>query len=130
MFDFLKRSGVEAPSQDIRRTLELQGLPPDTDMAAVRVVESRGRYSDRKVTFVRVFSTVQTAAAGVPVHGFHDLDAHPNLVLRAGHVEQDGTLVLATPASTVTPPTPSRERADRAAHADDEAFVSQSTDRA
>lgn len=129
MFSFLKRSGDGSPSPAIVRALEQEGLPPGTDMAAIRVAESRGRYSDRKVTFVRVFSSVQAAAAGVPVRGFHDLDAHPGLVLRSGHVEQDGTLVLATQASATTLPTPNRERADRAAHADDEAFVSQGRDR-
>jgi hypothetical protein len=57
------------------------------------------------------------------VHGFRDLDAHTDLVLRSGHVEREGAVVLTPGHAVARLPVPERQRADRATHADDEQYV-------
>ena len=132
MFDFLRRSGLRYPSAALRRALEADGLPPGTDVSKLGVVQSRGMYSGRKVTFVRVFDPTRAAGRSVNVftsYTYDDLNAHLDLVVRAGFIEHDGTVVLYSRPPAEDVPVPSREQADRAAHADDERFVSQSTSR-
>jgi hypothetical protein len=129
MFDFMRKfgfartSGVRVPSDAIRRALEADGLPSGIVASALRVVESPGRYSGRKVTYIRVFDSARAAGRGLDVRAFGDLEAYPDLVLRAGHVEQDGAVVVSWRAPSADAATPARERADRAAHGGDERFV-------
>src|SRR5919197_1311801 len=52
-----------------------------------------------------------------------DLDAHPDLVLGSGHVEQHGAVVLTRRDIAPSVPAVLREPADRATHADDEQYV-------
>ena len=87
------------------------------------VVESRGSYSGRKVTYIRVFDPARAAERELEVQGFGDLDTHRTLVLRAGHVEKDGTVMINWRAPSADAETPVRELADRAAHGGDERFV-------
>ena len=130
MFGFRRKSGVRSPSAAIRRALEADGLPPGIDAAsALGVVESGGTYSGRRVTYIRVFDPARAAERGLKVQAFGDLEAHPELVLRAGHIEKDGTVVINWRAPAADAETPVRERADRAAHADDEQFVRPGNDR-
>ena len=124
MFGFMWQSGARSPSAAIGRALEREGLPPGIGAAsALGVVESRGSYAGRGVTNIRVFDPARAAERVLDVHTFGDLDAHRTLVLRAGHVEKDGTVVLAWRAPSTDAETPVRARADRAMHADDERFV-------
>ncbi len=124
MVGFRRSSGQRSPSAAICRALEADGLPPGIDRAsALGVVKSRGRYSGRKVTYFRVFDPARAAERELEVRAFGDLDAHPDLVLRAGHTEQDGTVVVTWRAPALDAATPVRERADRAAHEGDERFV-------
>ena len=95
MFDFMRRSGARSPTDAIRRALEGDGLPPGIDaLSALRVVESRGRYSGRTVTSIRVFDPARAAGRGLDVRAFKDLESYPDLVLRAGQVGQDGTVLI------------------------------------
>jgi hypothetical protein len=57
------------------------------------------------------------------VQAFGDLDTHRTLVLRTGHIEQDGTVVMTRRAPSPDAETSARERADRATHGDDERFI-------
>ena len=124
MFDFLRRSGPQSPSAPIRRALELDGLIPVRDAPpALSVVGSRGRYSGRSVRYIRVFDPARTGERSLNVRTYGDLDAHPNLVLRAGHVEEDGSVVLDHRGPSPDAATPVRERADRSSHSGDERFV-------
>ncbi len=124
MFGFMRRSGERSRSAAIHRALERDGLPSGLDApSALGVVESRGSYSGRKVTYIRVFDPARAAERGLNVQAYGDLHAHPNLVLRAGHIEKDGTVVITWRAPAADAATPVRERADRAVHADDERFV-------
>jgi hypothetical protein len=103
MFDFLRNSGMRAPSTALRQALVTEGLPAGLHVAQLGVVESRGRYAGRSVTYIRVFDPASAARRAVDVsswHAYKDLNAHLDLVLRAGFVEKDGTVVLyARPAA-------------------------------
>jgi hypothetical protein len=101
MFDFLRRSGgMRSPSAAMSRALEADGLPPGTHASALGVVESRGPYAGRKVTYFRAIDLVdprRAAVDGVDLVTrctYKDLDTHPELVLRAGFTERDGTIVI------------------------------------
>ena len=124
MFGFTRKSEAAGPSAAILRALKEDGWPPGIDpAAALGVVESRGSYSGRKVTYFRVFDPARAAERGVSVRAFRDLDAHRDLVLRAGHVEKDGTVVVTWREPAADAAAPARERTDRATHGDDERFV-------
>ena len=133
MFSFLQRSGLRSPSGAILRALRADSLSAVMDVAALGVVESRGSYAGRRVTFFRVIDPKRVAGQSADVFkkiAYGDLDAHPELVLRSGHLERDGSVVFnqvretdgtegAAPGSAV----PLRTRADRSDHADDERVV-------
>jgi hypothetical protein len=105
MFNFLHRTGPRNPSGAIRKALDKDGPPMGIRSASLlRVIESRGRYSDRKVTYIRVFDPVRAAERHLTVRDFSDLDAYPALVLKAGHIEPDGVVVI-----TRRRPEPERE---------------------
>jgi hypothetical protein len=123
MFGFNRKSGEQSSSTAILRALEGDGLPPGMDAAsALGVVQSRGSYAGRSVTYFRAYDRARAAERGVDVHAFGDLDAHADLVLRIGHVEKDGAVVITWRAPSPDAATPMRERADRALH-DDERWV-------
>lgn len=132
MFNFLRKPAMRRPSAAILRALEAESLPPGTDLAALGVVTSSGRYAGRKVTYFRVFDPTGAAARAADVfasYSYDDLGAHPDLVLREGFLERDGAVVVYTrqhPRAAA----PRREEADRAAHADDERFVYPDTESA
>jgi hypothetical protein len=95
MFDFMRKSRSMSPSKAIRRALEKDGLPSGISSASMlRVVQSGGRVSDRKVTFIRVFDPVRAAERALDVRSFRELDAHLGLILKAGHIEPDGIVVI------------------------------------
>ena len=137
MFAFLRRSGGQGTSGAIVRALQADSLAQLTDVSALTVVESAGSYSGRRVTFFHVLDPSRAAgqaAGGRKRLTYRDAASHPDLVLRSGHLERDGTVVLyqvreaveaganggtAMPQDTV----PSRERANRAAHSDDEHVI-------
>jgi hypothetical protein len=76
-----------------RRTVTDRGLS-DQAAASLRMVNRRGQYADRTVTFVRVADPEAVRRAGLALCGFGDLDAHQVLQLPTGHVERDGQIVL------------------------------------
>jgi hypothetical protein len=126
MFDFLRRSGMRSPSAAIRRALEAEGLPPGTDVSRLGVAERDGTFSGRKATFIRVFDPKPAVARAINVssqHTYEDLNEHLDLVLRAGFVERDGTVVIYSQPPRLDAPVPQRVPADRAAHPGDERFV-------
>jgi hypothetical protein len=79
----------------MRRAIEADGLPLGIDRpSALLVVESRGQRGGRSVRYVRIFEPTRAEALGVIVQVFGDLDAHPSLVLKSGHIEQDGAVII------------------------------------
>jgi hypothetical protein len=124
MFGFLRTPDPRSPSAAIAHVVAQAGLPAGMNLASMlRVVESRGRYSGRKVLFVRVFDPARAAESAVVVQRYRDLDAHPELVLWSGHVERDGIVAITRGATAAAIGAPTRVHADRTAHADDERFV-------
>jgi hypothetical protein len=95
MFNFLHRTGPRSPSGAIRKALDQDGLPAGIRSASqLRVMQSHGRYSDRKVTYIRMFDPLRAAEHHLNVRDFSDLDAYPALILKAGHIEPDGIVVI------------------------------------
>jgi len=76
--------------------------------AALRVLERRGRYSGRSVTYFRVFDPVAVQAAGGTARRYADLD--PLTALYTGHTEHDGVVVVNGDAawSRAQEPSPAR----------------------
>jgi hypothetical protein len=113
MFSFLRRSAPKSPNPAICRALEKEGLPSWVGSPSMlRIVQSRGRYVNRKVTYIRVFDPVQAAERSLDVRSYGDLDSAPDLVVKSGHIEEDGTIVMNRDAST--PAAEVRTRAGRA----------------
>jgi hypothetical protein len=124
MFGLFRRSAPRPLSDAIRIAIEKDGSnPAQSDPAQLRMVESPGRYSNRKVTYFRVFVPVLAAQQSLDVRRYDDLDQFQDLIVRSGHVERDGVVVL-TRAVVVRPAQrPDRAHADRAMHADDAHIV-------
>jgi hypothetical protein len=124
MFDFMRKYGVRSRTAAVRCALERDGLPPGIDIALeLGVVESRGTYAGRRVTRIRVFDPAHAVERALDVHAFGDLDAHPDLVLRTGHIEQDGTVVITWRAPSPNAASPIRGLLDRTVLGDDERLV-------
>lgn len=120
MFPFGHRSTPRFPT--IRQALYADGLASAADTTKLTVLERRGPYSGRPVTFFRAFDPSLAAMQGVPVRAFRDLDAHLDLVVGSGHVEREGNVVIADRREP-TLAIPTRQPAVRASHADDEHLV-------
>jgi hypothetical protein len=54
---------------------------------------------------------------------YQDFDVLPDLILRSGHVEHDGVVVLTRPVIVRPTDTPSRAHVDRSLHPDDAHIV-------
>ena len=117
MFGFIRKPGARSPSTAIRRAIEADGLPLGVDRpSALAVVERHGRHERRSVTYIRIFEPAWAQALGVDVRGFDDLDAHPSLILKSGHIERDGAVVITARASeseSMPPASLGEDRAER-----------------
>jgi hypothetical protein len=121
MFGFLRQAGVRRRAAAVRCALEREGLPAGVETAlALGVVEARGTSAGRRVTHVRVFDPRRAAARGLLVQRYRDLDTHRNLVLRTGHIEPDGAVVITWRAPLPDVERPVRAGADRGMRGDDE----------
>jgi hypothetical protein len=124
MFGFFRRSDPRPLSDAIRRAIQREGVTgPHIDTSVLRMVELGGRYAGRKVTFFRIFDSTTAAQRSLDIRRFKDFDVFPGLVLRSGHLESDGTVVLAGPAVSRAAGTPDRAAADRTMHLDDAHIV-------
>ena len=118
MFNFLRRSGPHELTATLRQALVNQGLPPGVDPSALSMVQQRGQYSGRSVGYFRVFSPAAAAQRGLQPRAFGDLDAHPELIVGAGHVEHGGAIVLKRGQTRHPAPALSGEQADLTRHGD------------
>jgi hypothetical protein len=107
MFGFFQKSGPHPASAGLSQALVTAGRASSADVAELRVCDRRGTYSARPVTHFRAFDPVNLANRDVTVATYTDLDAYPELVFAAGHLEQDGTVVL-NRAYNPSPPAPGR----------------------
>jgi hypothetical protein len=112
MFAFLRRSPPPALTEAIRHAIEKDGMAP-TNPSRLRMVEVGGRYSDRRVTYFRVFDPSNAAQQTLDIRRYTDFDVFPGLVLRSGHVEREGTVVPTKPVSTLPAQPTVRTRAGR-----------------
>jgi hypothetical protein len=96
----------------IRHAIEKDGMTPASP-SKLRMVEVGGRYSGRKVTYFRVFDPSNAAQQTLDIQRYQDFDVFQGLVLRSGHVERDGTVVLTSPVSTLPAQPKVRTRAGR-----------------
>lgn len=120
MFGLFRRTAPSTLTDTIRQAIQQDGHTPATyDRAQLRMVTSSGSYSDRKVTYFRVFDSVSTAQRSLDIRRYQDLNDHLGLVVRSGHVEQDGRVVLTRPVVVRVPSTQPRAQADRTQHPDD-----------
>lgn len=120
MFGLFRRSAPSPLTDAIRQAIQQDGHTPRAyDLAQLRMVESSGRYSDRKVTYFRVFDPASTAQRSLDIRRYRDFDELLGLVVRSGHVENDGTVVLTKPVVVRVPSTQPRTEADRSLHSDD-----------
>ena len=114
MFGFFRRSASRPVSDEIARAIEDSKLTPVIgDPARLRMVQSRGRYSDRQVTYFRIYDPAETARRSLDIQRYRDLDAFQNLVLRSGHVERDGHIVVVRPVAVQAAEAQVRTRAGR-----------------
>jgi hypothetical protein len=131
MFDFMRRSSPQSPTTAIRHALKEDGLfSVGGESVALSVVELRGRYAGRTVRYFRVFDPARTGTRGLNIRSYKDLDAHPSLLLRTGHVEEDGSVIIDYRVPSLDAAIPVRERADRVVHAGNERFIFPETFRA
>jgi hypothetical protein len=96
----------------IRHAIEQDGMTA-ANPSRLRMVEVGGRYSDRKVTYFRVFDPSNAAQQTLDIQRYKDFDVFQGLVLRSGHVERDGTVVLTRSVSNVAAQPQVRTRAGR-----------------
>ena len=114
MFNFFRRSAPRPVSDAIARAVDAQGFSPALgDATRLRMVESNGRYSNRKVTFFRIFDPAVASQRMLDIQRYRDLDAFHNLILRSGHLETDGQIVVNRPIAVQEPEAAPRMRAGR-----------------
>jgi len=124
VFGFFRRPTSLALTEAVTRAIARDGMTASvSNPSQLRMVESRGRYSNRTVTYFRVFDPASAAQRSLDVRRFQDIDPCPGLVLRSGHVERDGTVVLTRPVTVRAAETPSRAHADRTQHSDDDHII-------
>jgi hypothetical protein len=124
MFGLFRKSGPRPVSEAISRAMQKDAGPSSAGNAALlRMVESSGRYSDRKVTYFRVFDPALATTRSLDVRQFRDLDDAQNVIVRSGHVEQDGAVVLTRAVTVRASDSTIRSLADRSKHADDAHIV-------
>lgn len=124
MFGLFRRPTPRPLTDAIRRAIEKDGMTaPVSNPSQLRMVESRGRYANRKVTYFRVFDPASAAQRSLDIQRYQDFDVFAGLILRSGHVEQDGVVVLTRSVVVRPAGTPSRTHADRTLHADDAHIV-------
>ena len=124
MFGFFRRPAPRPLTAAIQRAIEKDGMTESvSNPSLLRMVESEGRYSDRKVTYFRVFDSTSPTQRSLDIRRYQDFDVFAGLILRSGHVERDGTVVLTRPVTVRAADTPIRAQADRTVHADDAHIV-------
>jgi hypothetical protein len=133
MFSFLHRTDPQNPSRAIREALDKDGLPAGIRCASqLRVIQSMGCASDQQMTRFRLFDPLRAAEHDLTVRDFTDLDTYPDLILKAGYIEPDGSVIITRrwpdPEAEANdhrrPPHPDQTDARSARHGDRRANVS------
>ncbi|MGE3913864.1 MAG: hypothetical protein AB7K36_31260 [Chloroflexota bacterium] len=123
MFSFFKRSGPRPLTDAVSAAIARDGMPSTVASTSCKLVEMAGRYSDRKVTYFRVFDPAAVTQRSLTIKQYRDLDAYPGLIVQSGHIEGDGKVVVTRPVIVRAATTPGRTAADRSQHLDDAHIV-------
>ena len=94
LWRFWQTPSTQPLTDQVRRALmDERGL---TALAAtlLKMVTRRGQYAGRTVSYFRVFDPRAMYALGFAVPTFADLETNRRQQLYAGHVENDGRIVL------------------------------------
>jgi hypothetical protein len=94
MFGFFRKSEPRHPAAALSEALLTAGRTSSANVAGLQVLERRGNYAGRRVTYFRAFDPADLAARAVTAAAYTDLDSYPDLVLASGHLEQDGAVML------------------------------------
>jgi hypothetical protein len=89
---FWQKPGVGPVSTKVRVLLAKDRGVSEDSVAKLRMIEEQGQYDRRSVTFFRVFDPEVVGRANVTPRRYSDLD--DSLILHAGHIERDGSIVL------------------------------------
>src|SRR5262249_10843007 len=123
MFKLFPKSQPQHPSTALAQALAIVVFRLGSSRRRFLVLEQRGSYSGRQVTYFRVFDPVRVAERTRRVQALIDLDSHPELVLGSGHREQNGAIVLTPQDKTAPLAGLVRAHANRSDHADDQQLV-------
>jgi len=92
MWPFANKLVVVPLSEKLQLSLTKErGLSPEPG-ARLRMVEERGNYAGRPVTYFRVFDPGNAKWGNSELRHFNDLDVRR--ILHSGHIERDGAIVL------------------------------------
>ena len=92
MWPFARRSVVLILSKESRSSLIADRGIRDETADSLRIVEERGQYAGRPVTYFRVYDPGHTKWGSAEPRSYADLNA--SRILHSGHTEQDGRVVL------------------------------------
>jgi hypothetical protein len=92
MWPFAHKSVVMNLSKDIRSSLIAERGIRDETIDSLRMVEDRGQYAGRPVTYFRVYDPDNAKWGTSEPRNYADLNA--SRILHSGHTEKDGHIVL------------------------------------
>ncbi len=92
MWPFGQKSVVVPVSENVRLSLLKQRGMSDTGVASLRMVQERGNYAGRPVTYFRVFDPGNAKWGTVELYKYNDLDVRR--ILHSGHAEKNGEVIL------------------------------------
>jgi len=92
MWPFAHKSVVMILSKDIRSSLIADRGIRDEIADSLRMVEDRGQYAGRPVTYFRVYDPDNAKWGTSEPRNYADLNA--SRILHSGHTEKDGHIVL------------------------------------
>lgn len=89
-----RRSGARPLPLELREAIGSRHGFDEAACAEFRVVEKRGHFAGRSVTYFRIFSNRLIESLGHEVSRYEDLDKVPESVLFEGHEENDTHAVI------------------------------------
>jgi hypothetical protein len=92
MWPFARKPVVVALTTQIRSSLLADRGVSDEISSSLRMVEEKGKYSSRPVTYFRVYDPGNTKWGTTEPRNYAELQA--GRILHSGHTEEDGRIVL------------------------------------
>lgn len=92
MWPFAHKAVVVPLSENLQLSLAKERGVSSNAGATLRMVEERGNYAGRSVTYFRVFDPGNVKWGSAELRRYDDLDVRR--ILHSGHVERDGAVIL------------------------------------